>query len=196
MKLVRICAALLALAAAANAQRLTGRWEARMYQVDEGRKMILALTEQGATVIGYMQQSGGAGNAILNGTFTGSTLTFSVERPGRGARGSTTPVPPVRTDYTAVLQGDKLVLTIPTVAGRGGGGRGTLNPLEFTRVSTARPARSPRRRPKSISLPTPPSPITASPELRPWAGTVGTSSPAPSPIKTSAAWPMPWHPTA
>jgi alpha-galactosidase len=148
MKLVRICAALLALAAAANAQRLTGRWEARMYQVDEGRKMILALTEQGATVIGYMQQSGGAGNAILNGTFTGSTLTFSVERPGRGARGSTTPVPPVRTDYTAVLQGDKLVLTIPTVAGRGGGGRGTLNPLEFTRVSTAAPGPLPAPPPK------------------------------------------------
>jgi alpha-galactosidase len=146
MKWLHFCAAALACAAVANAQSLTGRWEARMYQVDEGRKMVLALTQQGATVTGYLLQPNSQGVPILEGTAGGdNSLTFTVERPGRGARGATTPPPPVRTTYNAVLHGDKLVMTVPA------GGRGMLNPMEFTRVSTAPPGALPPPAPR-ISL--------------------------------------------
>jgi len=145
MKWLGFCAATLACAAVANAQSLTGRWEARMYTVDEGRKMALALNQQGSTVTGYMLQPNAQGIAIQNGAVNGATVTFSVERPGRGARGATTPPAPVRTDYSAVLQGDKLMMTLPT-AGRGGGGM--INPMEFTRVSTAAPGALPPTPPR------------------------------------------------
>jgi alpha-galactosidase len=172
MRWLRFCVAALACAAAANAQSLTGRWEARMYQVDEGRKMVLALTQQAGAVTGYMQQPNSTAVAILDGKVAGNTLTFAVERPGRGARGATaptTPPAPVRTEYSAVLQGDKLVMTMPSGPGGGGGrtppappagagtpaapgrgapsapppNRGMMNPMEFTRVSTASPGALP-----------------------------------------------------
>jgi alpha-galactosidase len=136
MKWLRYCAAALACAGAANAQSWTGRWEARMYQVDEGRKMVLALTQQGSAVTGYMLQPNATGLPLIDGAIAGGALTFATERPGRGARGATTPPAPIRTSYSAVLQGDKLLLTLPT-GGRGGGG--TINPMEFTRVSTEAP---------------------------------------------------------
>jgi hypothetical protein len=136
MRWLRFCVAALACAAAANAQSLTGRWEARMYQVDEGRKMVLALTQQAGAVTGYMQQPNSTAVAILDGKVAGNTLTFAVERPGRGARGaaaSTTPPAPVRTEYSAVLQGDKLVMTMPSGPG-GGGGRTPAAPPAGTAV--------------------------------------------------------------
>jgi alpha-galactosidase len=142
MKWLRFCAAALACAAVVNAQSLTGRWEARMYQVDEGRKMVLALTQQGATVTGYMLQPNATGLPLLEGAAAGNQLTFAIARPGRGARGATTPPAPVRTSYSAVLQGDKLLLTMP--AGRGG----MLNPMEFTRVSSAAPGPLPPPAPR------------------------------------------------
>jgi len=147
MKWLRLCAAVLASVAVAGAQGLTGRWEARMYQVDEGRKMVLALTQQGGTVTGYLLQPNATGVAILDGAVAGNALTFAVERPGRGARGAATPPAPVRTSYTAVLQGDKLMLTMP--AGRGG----MLNPMEFTRVSAVPP--------KPLPPPAPPIALTS-----------------------------------
>ncbi len=143
MKWLRLCAAALACVAAAGAQGLTGRWEARMYQVDEGRKMVLALTQQGGAVTGYMLQPNSPGVPLLEGAVTGNALTFAIERPGRGARGATTPPAPVRTAYSAVLQGDKLLLTMP--AGRGG----MLNPMEFTRVSTEAPKPLPPPEPRT-----------------------------------------------
>jgi alpha-galactosidase len=142
MKWLGFCVTALACAAVANAQSLTGRWEARIYDVDEGRKMVLALTQQGSTVTGYMLQPNSQGIAIQNGAANGATLTFAVERPGRGARGATTPPAPVRTEYSAVLQGDKLVMTLPA------GGRGMRNPMEFTRVSTADPGPLPAPTPR------------------------------------------------
>jgi alpha-galactosidase len=147
MKCFYLGSAVLVLAAAANAQSLTGRWEARMYQVDEGRKMVLALNQNGAAVTGYVLQPNNPGYAIQNGAVSGNTLNFAVERPGRGARGATTPPAPVRTDYSATLQGDKLVMTLPTAGGRGGP-NGMLNPLEFTRVSTAAPGELPPTPPR------------------------------------------------
>jgi alpha-galactosidase len=133
MRWLRFCAAALACAAAANAQGLTGRWEARMYPVDEARKMVLALTQQGGKVTGYMLQPNSSGFPLLEGTVTGNAVTFATERPGRGGPAGSPPPAPIRTTYNAVLQGDKLVMTMP--AGRGG----TTSQLEFTRVSTEVP---------------------------------------------------------
>jgi hypothetical protein len=143
MRWLRFCVAALACAAAANAQSLTGRWEARMYQVDEGRKMVLALTQQAGAVTGYMQQPNSTAVAILDGKVAGNTLTFAVERPGRGARGATaptTPPAPVRTEYSAVLQGDKLVMTMPSGSG-GGGGRTPSAPPAGAGAPSAAPGR-------------------------------------------------------
>jgi len=134
MRRFRFCAAALVCAALANAQGLTGRWEARMDQVDEARKMVLALTQQGSAVTGYMLQPNSSGFPLLEGAVTGNAVTFATERPGRGAPGATTPPPPIRTSYSAVLQADKLVLTVPA-------GRGAAAPTQmvFTRVSTEAP---------------------------------------------------------
>ncbi|HUP03118.1 MAG TPA: glycoside hydrolase family 27 protein, partial [Bryobacteraceae bacterium] len=140
MRWLRCVAVAVACLGAASAQSLTGRWEARMYTGDEGRKMVLNLNQSGATVTGYLLQPNSLGVALQGGTVNGSTVTFFVERPGRGARGSATPPAPVRIDYTATLQGDKLVMTMPA-GGRFGGGM--INPLEFTRVSTAAPGELP-----------------------------------------------------
>ena len=67
MRLLRICSAALALVAAASAQNLTGRWEARWSPVDEARKMILALNVEGGKVTGYVAQPGRCGGSHCGG---------------------------------------------------------------------------------------------------------------------------------
>jgi alpha-galactosidase len=134
MRCLRFCAGVLACAAAANAQGLTGRWEARMDTVDEARKIVLALTEQGGKVTGYMSRPNSTAAPLVEGAVSGNTLTLVTETPGRGGRGATTPPAPIRTSYSAVLQDGKLVMTMP--AGRGGV---VPPPTVFTRVSTEAP---------------------------------------------------------
>jgi len=163
MKFLRTFAVALALTAAASAQNPTGRWEARWSPVDEARKMILALDAEGGRVTGYMAQPTGSEIPIVEGSLKGSELTLITERPGRGGPGRAatatpgrgtpaTPPPappaPVRTTYTAVLQGDKLILTMPP--GRGG----TSQTREFTRVSSAPPKPLGPPKPR-IALPDP-----------------------------------------
>ncbi len=131
MKWLRLCAAL-ACAAAANAQSLTGTWEARYATVDEARKVVLGLTAQGGKVTGYMIQPNGS-SPIVDGTVNGSDVTLVTERPGRGGPGQPAPAP-VRSTFTAKLQGGKLILTRP------GRGNNQPAPWEFTQVSTAPPA--------------------------------------------------------
>jgi alpha-galactosidase len=147
MRLLRICAAALALVAAASAQNPTGRWEARWSPVDEARKMILALNVEGGKVTGYVAQPGGSPVPIVEGTVNGSELTLVVERPGRGGAGAGRGAP-VRTTYTASLKGDKLILTMPP--GRGGASQ----TREFTRVSTEAPKPLPPPAPR-VALPAP-----------------------------------------
>jgi alpha-galactosidase len=132
MKSLRLSAAALLLVAAASAQGLTGRWEARWSPVDEARKMVLALTADGGKVTGYMAQPTGAEIPIVDGSVSGSQVTLVTERPGRGGRAGAAPGAPMRTTYTAVLAGEKLTLTMPS-------GRGATRQLEFTRVSTEAP---------------------------------------------------------
>jgi alpha-galactosidase len=141
MKSLRLCAAALACVAAASAQGLTGRWEARWSPVDEARKMVLALQVDGGKITGYMAQPTGAEVPIVDGSVNGNQITLVSERPGRGGRAPAgqpagapgAPPAPIRTTYTAVLQGEKLVLSLPS--GRGGATR----QMEFTRVSTEAP---------------------------------------------------------
>ena len=81
MRWLRIGAATLACAAAVHAQSSTGRWEARMYQVDEGRKMVLALIQQGGTLTGDMLQPNNPWVPILEGAVSGNAVRFAIERP-------------------------------------------------------------------------------------------------------------------
>ena len=130
MKLLRYCA-VLACASAAWSQGVTGRWEARYSTVDEARKVVLGLTLRDGKITGYMIQPNFQ-SPIVDGAVNGSEITLTTERPGRGGPGQAAPAP-VRTNYTATLQGDKLVLNLP--AGRFGPGR----QWEFTRISSEAP---------------------------------------------------------
>jgi alpha-galactosidase len=156
MKLSKSFAIVAAFAAVCQAQSLTGRWEARVSPVDETRKMVLAVTQNGNTLTGYLiPQQNNAATPIVESTVSGNEITIVIERPGRGGRGPATPgapppppPAPVRVTYTAVLQGDKLLLTMPP-NGRGGNGQPQIR--EFTRVSTDVPGPMPTP-PKRIAL--------------------------------------------
>ena len=133
-----------------------------MSQADEARKMVLALTQNGNSLTGYMMQPNTPSLPIVEATIAGNQITIVIERPGRAGgpppapaaapgRGAPTTPPaatppapaapgrgaPVRTTYTAVLQGDKLVMTMPP------GRNGATQTREFTRTSTATPGPMP-----------------------------------------------------
>jgi alpha-galactosidase len=139
MRLLKICAAALVCLAAAYAQNPTGRWMAKWSQSDEAREIVVALNlEAGGKVTGYIQTPNSADN-FTEGAINGSELTLSFERTYNGQARKTT--------YTATLQGDKLVLTMP--AGRAGG---TGQKRELTRISTEAPKPLPAPKPL-IALP-------------------------------------------
>src|SRR5664279_2825523 len=83
MRSSRLFAVLAAFAAISSAQNLTGRWEARMSQADEARKMVLALTQNGNSLTGYMMQPNTPSLPIVEATIAGNQITIVIERPGR-----------------------------------------------------------------------------------------------------------------
>ena len=112
MKWLRLSTAALACVAAANAQTLTGRWTGNASTTDNGLEIVVALN-QGADgkITGYI--IGRSQDTIVDGKIEDGKITLEAERAGRaGAIQKVT--------YTAVLEGDKLKLTMPM----GGGGRG------------------------------------------------------------------------
>jgi alpha-galactosidase len=138
MKCFRVCAALLAALALASAQSPTGKWIAKFSSDDEAREIVLALNvESGGNVTGYVLAPQ-YDDRIVEGTASGGKVAFVAERE---ANNNTTR----RSSYSAVLEGDKLKLTMPTAADR------PPQVIEFTRASAQAPAPLPPPPPK-ISL--------------------------------------------
>ena len=104
---------------------------------------------------GYI--TGRTTDQITGGKVDGANVTIEAERPGRGGN-------PQKVTYTAVIEGTKMKLTMPSF----GGGRGGRGPggdaakkappapqvLELARVSTESPAPLPPR-PAPVTLPAP-----------------------------------------
>ena len=123
MKWIHLCAAAL-LCTAASAQSLTGTWTGPATTADNGLEMKIALTQEGGKITGYVL-SPRSTDTIVDGKVEGANVTLEAERPGRNGTQKVT--------YTAVLEGDKLKVTMPMFGGRGSWqGRG--------------PGRRPRRR--------------------------------------------------
>jgi alpha-galactosidase len=112
MKWLQLSTAALACIAAANAQSLTGRWTGNASTTDNGMEMVVALNQgSDGKITGYIV--GRTQDTIVDGKMEDGKITLEAERAGRaGAIQKVT--------YTAVLEGDKLKLTMPV----GGGGRG------------------------------------------------------------------------
>ena len=159
MKWIHLCAAAL-LCTAASAQSLTGTWTGPATTADNGLEMKIALTQEGGKITGYVL-SPRSTDTIVDGKVEGANVTLEAERPGRNGTQKVT--------YTAVLEGDKLKVTMPMFGGRGPGrgapGRGAGGPpagmpprppqvFELSRTSTAAPAPLPPA-PAPITLPMP-----------------------------------------
>ena len=87
MRSLRLFAVVTAFAAALGAQSFTGRWEARVSQNDEARKSVLALSQSGNTLTGYLQmQQNNQPAAIVEGAVNGNQITFIIERQSFGGR--------------------------------------------------------------------------------------------------------------
>ena len=163
MKWIHLCAAAL-LCTAASAQSLTGTWTGPATTADNGLEMKIALTQEGGKITGYVL-SPRSTDTIVDGKVEGANVTLEAERPGRNGTQKVT--------YTAVLEGDKLKVTMPMFGGRGpmpggrgpaGAGRAGAPPagmpprppqvFELSRTSTAAPAPLPPA-PAPITLPMP-----------------------------------------
>ena len=135
MRWFRLCAALLAALALASAQSPTGKWVAKFSSDDEAREIVLALNvESGGTVTGYVLAPQYE-DRIVEGTASGGQIAFVAERE---ANNNTMR----RSNYSAVLEGDKLKLTMPTAGNR------PPQVIEFTRASAQAPAPLPPPPPK------------------------------------------------
>jgi alpha-galactosidase len=175
MKLVRISAVLLSLAAL-HGQSVTGRWTGSFSTVDNGLEIVVALNQAGdGSVTGYIQ-SPRSTDTITSGKVDGANVTLEAERTGRGGAVQ-------KLTYTATMEGGKMKLTIPAPApgggrGRGptgapgaapggppaGAGRGAGGPgggrggqpqvVELARVATEFTALPPRPAPVSLPMPT------------------------------------------
>src|ERR1035437_8000976 len=138
MRWFRLCAALLAALALASAQSPTGKWVAKFSSDDEAREIVLALNvESGSTLTGYVLAPQYE-DRIVEGTASGGQITFVAERE---ANNNTMR----RSNYSAVLEGDKLKLTMPPAGNR------PPQVIEFTRASAQAPAPLPPDR-KSTRL--------------------------------------------
>jgi len=141
MRWFRLCAALLAGLALASAQSPTGKWVAKYSSDDEAREIVLALNvESGGKVTGYVLAPQYE-DRIVEGTASGAQVTFVAEREANNNTRR-------RSNYSAVLEGGKLKLTMPT------GGNRPPQVIEFTRASAEAPAPLPPPPPK-ISLAAP-----------------------------------------
>jgi alpha-galactosidase len=139
----RLCAAGLAALALASAQGPTGKWVAKFSPDDEAREIVLALNvESGGKVTGYVLAPNYE-DRIVEGTASGGRIAFVAERE---ANNNTMR----RSDYSAVLEGDKLKLIMPTFGNR------PPQVIEFTRASAQAPAPLPPPPPKiALAAPAP-----------------------------------------
>jgi alpha-galactosidase len=141
MRWFRLCAALLAGLVLASAQSPTGKWVAKFSSDDEAREIVLALNvESGGKITGYVLAPQYE-DRIVEGTASGSQIAFVAEREANNNTKR-------RSNYSAVLEGDKLKLTLPTAGNR------PPQVLEFTRASAEALAPLPPPPPK-ISLAAP-----------------------------------------
>ena len=135
MRWFRLCAALLAALTLASAQNPTGKWIAKFSSDDEAREIVLALNvESGGKVTGYVLAPQYE-DRIVEGTASGGKITFVAEREANNNTRR-------RSNYSAVLEGDKLKLTMPTAGNR------PPQVIEFTRTSAEAPAPLPPPPPK------------------------------------------------
>jgi alpha-galactosidase len=113
MKSLFLAAAILLCGVAAQAQNVTGKWTGPGTPNDNGTEMTVALSQAaGGTITGYVD--GPRNNErISGGTLAGDKLTLEVERAGRGGQ-------VMKLTYTAEVDGEKMKLTVPAPAGRGG----------------------------------------------------------------------------
>jgi len=137
-----LCAAILA-CLAAHAQSLTGRWTARFSSDDEAREMVVALNvESDGQLTGYVLAPQYE-DRVIEGKGNGNQFSFVAERE---ANNNTTQ----KRNYSGVLEGDKLKLTLP--AGRGG----NTQEMVLTRASAMYPGPLPPKPPKiALSEPVP-----------------------------------------
>ena len=125
----------------ASAQNPTGKWVAKYSSDDEAREIVLALNvESGGAVTGYVLAPQYE-DRIVEGTATGGQITFVAERDANNNTKR-------RSNYSAMLEGGTLKLTMPTAANR------PPQVIEFTRTSAEAPAPLPPAPPK-ISLAAP-----------------------------------------
>src|SRR5690242_10000884 len=95
----------LAAGAALSAQSLTGRWVGPATTADNGMEMVVALTQAAdGSLSGYVL--GRTTDVIVSGKAEGSKASFQAERPGRGGNVQ-------KVVYSAVIEGDRLKLTLP-----------------------------------------------------------------------------------
>jgi alpha-galactosidase len=151
----------LGISLSAQAQNITGKWVGPLSTADNGQEMVVAVQQAAdGTLSGYVM--GRNTDKITGGKVEGSNVTMESERPGRGG-GS-----PIKVTYTAVVEGKKMKLTMPVLAGRGGA-PGTApkkappapQVLELERVSTEPPAPLPTR-PEPVTLPAPTTAVKSS----------------------------------
>ncbi len=113
--------------AAAGADNWTGRWSGRFAKEDEARQVTVAVNAHSdGTITGYLQLPTSEDN-FAEAKVADSTLTFVVERPGRGGNMQ-------RMSYTAVLDSGKIKLTGPQLGNR------PPQQWELARVSTETPS--------------------------------------------------------
>jgi alpha-galactosidase len=147
MRWFRLCAALLAALVPAGAQSPTGKWVAKYSSDDEAREIVLALNvENGGQVTGYVLAPQYE-DRIVEGAASGGKVAFVAERE---ANNNTTR----RSNYSAVLEGGKLKLTMPTAGNR------PPQVIEFTRASAQAPA------PLPLPPPPPKMALAAPPAVR------------------------------
>jgi alpha-galactosidase len=130
-------AAILLCGAAAQAQNVTGKWTGRASQYDDGIEITLALSQAAdGSVTGYLD--GPRNNErVAAGKRDGNTLTLEIERAGRGGQ-------VMKATYTAEIDGQKMKLTIPPPAGRGGAAPNRPPQVyELARVSNSYPGPKP-----------------------------------------------------
>src|ERR1019366_4782418 len=122
----------------ASAQSPTGKWVAKFSADDEAREIVLALNvASGGQVSGYVLAPQYE-DRIVEGTSSGAQVTFVAEREANNNTKR-------RSSYSALVDGDKLKLTMPA------GGNRPPQIIEFTRASAQAPAPLPPPPPK-ISL--------------------------------------------